>query len=334
MQGFTLNKFLKTQKRITPHITQTPFIHSSYLSEKFGSPQYLKLDNFQKTGSFKFRGACNAVLTTPKEDQQKGFVGFSTGNFGKALAYSASLVSTKAYVCVSKLVPQNKIDGLKMAGAHVVIDGNTQDEAEKNVQKIIQEKGCSFVDPFDDANIITGQGSIGLEVLSELSDVDTFLLPVSGGGLAAGIAAVAKQINPNIRTIGISMENGAAMAESLKAKKPVLVQEYPSLADSLGGGIGLNNRYTFKLLQDYLDDMRLVSEDDIYDALQELYFNEAIVCEGASAVGLAAMNRYGLKTGKTVHIISGRNIDMGLHKKIIQGMTVQLGDITITGNKK
>ena len=181
--------------------------------------------------------------------------------------------------------------------------------------------------------MIAGQGTIGLEMLEARPDLATLLVPLSGGGLAGGIAFAAKRINPGIRVIGISMDRGAAMHESLKAGHPVEVEEVASLADSLGGGIGLDNRLSFPLCREHLDEVVLVSEEEIYRALQTVYYEDRIVCEGACVVGIAALQagKLSLPDGPVATVITGRNLDMRIHADIMQGRDVVLGDYTVKG---
>jgi threonine dehydratase len=181
--------------------------------------------------------------------------------------------------------------------------------------------------------VIAGQATIGLELVEARPDLDAILVPLSGGGLASGIALAAKAINPRIRVIGVSMERGAAMHASLAAGRPVEDAEVPSLADSLGGGIGMANRLTFALCRELLDDVVLVSEAEIYRAMQTLYYEDRLVCEGGSAVGIAALQAGRLPPlrGPVATIVTGRNLDMGLHADIMQGREVRIGDMVLEG---
>lgn len=189
------------------------------------------------------------------------------------------------------------------------------------------------ISPFDDPHVIAGQGTIGLELLEARPDLTAILVPLSGGGLAAGVSVAAKAINPNIKVFGITMERGAAMYQSISAGKPVEVGEYASLADSLGGGIGLKNRLSFPLCRDHLDDIVLVSEEEIGDAMQVMFFEERIVAEGASVVGLAATlaGKLPQAEGPVATIVTGRNLDMHIFNTIMAGSDVTIADLTIKG---
>jgi threonine dehydratase len=234
---------------------------------------------------------------------------------------------------MSSLVPQPKIDGIRALGAEVRIVGSSQDDALAESRRLVAEEGLVEISPFDDIAVIAGQGTIGLEILSARPDVATILVPLSGGGLAGGIALAAKAVNPAIRMIGISMDRGAAMYQSIRAGQPVEVEEVPSLADSLGGGIGMDNRLSFALCRDLLDDVLLVSEEEIYHAMQILYYEDRIVAEGACVVGLAAMlaGRIPHLEGPVATIVTGRNLDMAVFTRIINGQDITLGDYRIEG---
>jgi threonine dehydratase len=262
----------------------------------------------------------------------KGVTCCSTGNHGRGVAFAARERSMRAVICMSELVPQAKVDGIKALGAEVAIKGRSQDDALAESHRLVAEEGLVEISPFDDPLVIAGQGTIGLEILQSHHDVTTLLVPLSGGGLAAGVALAAKSINPKIRVVGISMERGAAMYESLKAGHPVEVPEVPSLADSLGGGIGMQNKLSFPMCRDLLDEIVLVTEEEIYHAMQVLYYEGRIVAEGACVVGLAAVLNGKVKLdGPTATIITGRNLDMPTFTRIMTGQDVQLGDTTVKG---
>jgi threonine dehydratase len=234
---------------------------------------------------------------------------------------------------MSSLVPRAKVAGIEALGAQVRIVGTSQDDALAESLRLVENEGLVEISPFDDPLVIAGQGTIGLELMEQRPDLATVLVPLSGGGLAGGIAFTVKQINPKIRVIGVSMDRGAAMYESIRAGRPVEVKEVASLADSLGGGIGLQNQLSFPLCRDYLDDIVLVSEEEIYRALQAVYYEDRIVCEGACVVGIAALQAGKLPPleGPTATIITGRNMDMRIHADIMQGRDVVLGDMVLKG---
>ncbi|UVC09892.1 hydroxyectoine utilization dehydratase EutB [Rhizobium sp. TH2] len=306
--------------RVSGHVLRTPMAQSASLSALCGVPVHLKLESHQRTGAFKLRGATNAMLTLSADQRKHGVVAASTGNHGRALAYAARSVGSKATICMSSLVPQNKVDEVRRLGAEVRISGRSQDEAQIEVDRLVAEEGLIMVPPFDNAAVIAGQGTIGLELVEDLPDLEMVLVQVSGGGLASGIAAAVKALKPGVKIIGLTMDRGAAMKLSIAAGRPVEVEEYPSLADSLGGGIGLDNKLTFSMCQTLLDDIILVTEAEIAAGIRHAYEQEREVLEGAGAIGIAALVAGNARlSGPTAVILSGRNIDMRLHRHIING---------------
>ncbi len=315
----------RARHTIARWIYRTPVTSSPSLIESIEVPIYLKLEHLQTTGSFKLRGATNAILSLDGDASKRGVVGVSTGNHGRGLAYAAREAGVRCIICMSELVPQNKIDGIRALGGEVRIVGSTQDQAQAEVDRLVEDAGMTMVPPFDHPAIIAGQGTLGLELIEQVPDLKTVLVQVSGGGLLAGIAIALKARDPSIRIIGVSMDRGAAMHDSLKAGRPVLVDELPTLADSLGGGIGLDNRYTFGLVRDLADDMVLVSEAEIATGIRHAYWQERQIVEGSGAVGLAALLANKVRpTGPTVVLLSGGNIDMRLHHRIISGENVDV----------
>jgi len=311
---------LEARRRIAGRVRHTPLVASPSLSARQGAPVYLKCEHQQTTGAFKLRGATNAVLALAPENRAKGVVAASTGNHGRALAHAAREAGIPCIVCMSALVPRNKVEAIEALGAEARIIGLSQDDAQVEVDRLVAEQGMIALPPFDHADIIAGQGTLGLEILEDLPEAETLLVPLSGGGLIAGIAIAAKTIKPSIRIVGISMERGAAMHESLAAGHPVPVEELPSLADSLGGGIGLENEHTFAMVRDLVDEVLLVSEAEIAGAIRHAYAQERQIIEGGAAVGIAALLRETRPDwGVVVALLSGTNIDMALHRRIVAG---------------
>lgn len=331
MSPLTLKQIAAARRTIATTAPVTPIVPSPFLSQLAGAPFLLKLEITQPIGAFKLRGAANAILALP--DDVKGVTCCSTGNHGRGVAYAARSRRIRAVICMSSLVPRAKVDGIKALGAEVRIIGASQDDAQAESRRLVREEGLVEIHPFDDPLVIAGQGTIGLELLQQEPDLETILVPLSGGGLAGGIAFAVKQISPETKVIGISMDRGAAMHASIAAGQPIEVREVASLADSLGGGIGLENELSFPLCRDFLDDIVLVSEEELYHAMQTIYYEDRIVCEGASAVGVAALRGGKLPPlrGPTATIITGRNLDMKIHADIMQGRDVALGDVYLEG---
>jgi len=327
---FSVNHILSAQQVIAGIADNTPFVPSPYMTRVAGHDFLLKLEITQPIGAFKLRGAINAVMNLPTGTS--GVTCCSTGNHGRAVAFAAAKQGLRAVICMSSLVPQAKVEGIKALGAEVKICGTSQDDAQAASLRLADSDGLVEISPFDDRYVIAGQGTIGLEMLAARPDLHTLLVPLSGGGLAAGVAVAAKSVASEIKVIGITMDRGAAMHTSLRVGHPVEVEEVPSLADSLGGGVGLDNRLSYGLCRDYLDETILVSEDEIRNAMQALYFEDRMIAEGASVVGLAAVMAGKVKAnGPIGTIVTGRNPDMRIFTRIMAGLDVVLGDITVKG---
>ncbi|MDF3214315.1 MULTISPECIES: hydroxyectoine utilization dehydratase EutB [Mesorhizobium] len=320
MTQVTLEHIRAAHERIAGKVERTPTVLSQTLSEGLGVPVHLKLEHRQTTGSFKLRGASNAVASLSTAEKARGVVAASTGNHGRALAHAAKLEGMRAVICMSRLVPENKLDGIRRLGAEVRIIGNSQDEAQQEVDRLVAQEGLVMLPPFDHPDIVAGQGTLGLEMIEQVPDAALVLVQLSGGGLASGVAAAIKGVSPGTKIIGVSMARGAAMKASLDAGRPVLVEELPTLADSLGGGIGLDNRLTFAMCRDLLDGIVLLSEDEIAAGIRHAYAREREIVEGAGAVGIAALLAGKVRSdGPVVVLLSGRNIDMDAHRRIVCG---------------
>jgi threonine dehydratase len=310
--GVTLRDIYRARQSISSIARRTPLVPSHTLSELVGSSVRLKLESLQDTGSFKIRGAANRITNLTAEERMRGVITVSTGNHGRAVAHVALQLGIRAVVCMSELVPQHKVDGILRLGAEVVVSGGSYDEAEEQAADLQERQGLTMIEPFDDPLVIAGQGTIGLEVLDELPEIDEAIIPLSGGGLFAGIGAALRSANPSVRLCGVSMERGPAMVESLRAGRVVDIVEQPTLADALAGGLGRDNAYTFAMVRDTIDEAVLVSEEEIGTAMAFMLEHHGLVVEGGGAVGVAA-----LISGKVrpqgqhgVVIISGGNVDV------------------------
>jgi threonine dehydratase len=311
---------LAARRRIAGRVRQTPLGASPSLTARLGAPVHLKCEHHQITGAFKLRGATNAVFALAPEQRARGVTAASTGNHGRALAHAAQAAGVRCIVCMSALVPRNKVAAIEALGAEARIVGLSQDDAQVEVDRLVAEEGMVALPPFDHPDVIAGQGTLGLEILEALPEAATLVVPLSGGGLIAGIAMAAKTLKPDIRIVGVTMQRGAAMHESLQAGRPVPVEELPTLADSLGGGIGLRNRHTFAMVRQLVDQVILVDEAEIAGAIRHAYAEERQIVEGGAAVGIAALLREGTaEWGTTVVLLSGGNIDMALHRRIVGG---------------
>ena len=288
-EKISFDEICSAHDRIESYILETPLVLSNSLKKNTGADIFLKFEHLQKTGSFKIRGATNAILRLDHAQKSYGVVGVSTGNHGRGLAAAAKAAGIRCIICMSELVPQNKVDSIRALGAEVRITGKSQDEAQLEVDMLVKKEGMTMIPPFDHPDVINGQGTLGLEILRSLPQIDLALIPVSGGGLISGVASAIKSKLPKCKIVGVSMERGAAMYQSQKVGKPILVKEEKTLADSLGGGIGLDNEYTFKIVENLVDDIILVSESEIAEAIRFAYWKEGQVIEGSGAVTLASL---------------------------------------------
>jgi len=318
----TLHDAYQAQARIKPLIRPTPLIAASDLAEITAAAQiHLKLECLQHTGSFKVRGAANKILSLSDAQKRQGVITFSTGNHGKAVAYVARQLGIQSVVCLSEHVAPYRVEMIKALGAEVSLKGRSQDEAEQNYRQLMAARDLVPVVPFDDPMIIAGQGTIALEILSTLPDTDILMIQLSGGGLLAGMAMVAKSINPGIQVVGLSLEQSPAMLESLKTGRPVQVAEKDSLADSLLGGIGLDNQYTLPMVEKFADEHLLISEDEIKDGMFYIFDKHRLIAEGAAAVGIGALlnQKINVKGKNLVILLSGSTIDSDDYMRTIQG---------------
>ncbi len=318
-KSITVNDVHEARKRISKWVSLTPLRHSPFLSAHADRPVKLKLETMHDTGAFKIRGASNALLSLTNEARNAGVIAISSGNHGRGVAYAAAKLGTKCVIYMSSLVPDVKVQAIRDLGAEVVIAGNSQDDAELAAMARAEQDGLTFIHPFDDPNVIAGQGTISLEILDAMPDVANIIVPLSGGGLFAGIAMAIKTLKPDVHLIGVTMENGAAMIEGLKAGHLVSVDEVPSHADALGGSLGAENHYTFEMTRNFIDETLLLSEDEIAAAMRTLFIEDRIVAEGGGAVGVGALmsGRLNLADGPVAIIISGCNVEMAKFMEIV-----------------
>jgi threonine dehydratase len=277
----------------------------------------LKLENLQVTGSFKVRGAANRILHLSEAERQRGVVACSSGNHGRAVAHMAGLLNIPARVFVPDWVEPVKLTGMKRSGAEVVLAGDSYDEAEAQAVQAAEEDGKVFVQPFDDPWVVAGQGTLGLELLEQVPEMGSVLIPLSGGGLAGGVAYALKERNPSIRIQAVSAARARVMYESVRAGKAITMTEEETLAEALSGGIGLTNRYTLPLIQELADDHILVSEEEIRAAMVYAAESLNILLEGGGAVALAAVLAKKVEsagergTEAMAVVLSGGNVSLG-----------------------
>lgn len=301
---------------VAPLVRRTPVLEDRNLERPDGSAVFLKLENLQVTGSFKARGAANRILALSPEERERGVVACSSGNHGRAVAYMADRLGIPATICVPSWVDPVKREGMERSGARVILSGSSYDEAEVQAEELSRNEGFVFVQPFDDPLVAAGQGTLGLELLEQVPELDTVLVPLSGGGLAGGVAYALKEVRPGVRIVAVSAGKARVMYESIRGGGPVSLPEEETWAEALSGGIGLANRFTFPLIQALVDQHVLVEEDEIRRAMLYALQSLNLLVEGGGAVALAALlagawkrDREG-KTGAVAAVLSGGNVSL------------------------
>ena len=295
---------------------RTPLLRAPELSDQLGQPVWLKAECLQVTGSFKVRGAAARLSALNEQERMRGVVSCSSGNHGRAVAYVAKKLGIPASVCVPEWVDPVKLEGIKANGADAVLVGSTFDEAETHALELSERTGRTYISAYDDPWVIAGQGTIALEILGQLGESPAAILtPLSGGGLLGGIASVfAESIeDQTCRTVAVSAENAAVMLASVRAGHPIELAEEETLANALAGGIGLNNQYSFKLIQDLVHEHVTVTEKQISDAMRYCAMELSLVVEGGGAVAIAAVQSgtwkpTGVRDGPLVILLSGGNV--------------------------
>jgi threonine dehydratase len=317
--NFSLIDVYHARQKIAAIVKKTPLIPSPYLSKLTGAKVYLKLENHQVTGSFKIRGATNKILSLSEEEKGRGVITVSSGNHGRAVAYVARQLGIQATICVPLPVPENKRQPIRDLGAELVVEGVNGDEAMAYADELQAERGMTMVHPFDDLDVIAGQGTIGLELLEDFPEIDTLIAPLSGGGLISGIALTLKSANSSIHVVGVSQARGPAMVESLKEGRITDIVETPTLADALAGGLNADNRYTLPLVQNYVNETVLVSEEEIARGIVFCIREHHMVVEGGGAVGVSALlaEKVSRLGNNLAVIISGGNISADVLAKLL-----------------
>lgn len=275
------------QERIRPHVTRTSLLRSSVLSELTGGDVQMKLEVEQPTGSFKVRGACNAILTAQRAGSVTGVTTASTGNHARAVAYMGHRFGLPVTAFLASSVPAYRVQALEELGAAVDTSCADQSAALDAARRLAAEHGYVFVPPFDHPDVISGQGTIGVELCADLRDLDAVIVPVSGGGLISGIGLAVKAIRPEALVIGVCSDRADAMLRSLRVGHPVPVPEVETVATSLLGDLGPDNHYTFRIAQQVIDEIVTVSEDDIRQAMEVLSTGDGLTVEGAAAASVA-----------------------------------------------
>lgn len=307
-KGLSKLMLLEAAERLKPVITETHLIYSDIFSQEFANQIYIKPENLQKTGSFKLRGAFNKIAQLDPECLNKGVVASSAGNHAQGVAYAAKTAGSKATIVMPTATPLIKVNATKAHGAEVVLHGDCYDEAYEKACEIQKEMGYTFIHPFNDHDVIAGQGTIGLEILEELPDADYVLVPVGGGGLIAGVAYAIKSINPNCKVFGVEPEGALSMKTSLDKGAVVRLNNIHTIAD--GVAVKEVGDLSFDLSHQYVDGIIAVNDYDIMEAFLLLIEKHKIVAENAGALTIAALKNFKVKDKKIVCVLSGGNIDV------------------------
>lgn len=283
----------------------------------------MKPENLQVTGAYKIRGAYNKISNLTDEDKKRGLIASSAGNHAQGVAFSAQKLGIEATIVMPKTTPLIKIEATKMYGANVVLAGDSYDESQKEAQRLQRENNYTFIHPFDDIDIMAGQGSIGIEILEELEDADIIIAPIGGGGLLSGIAVAAKSINPNIKVVGVEPDGAKAMKLSVDNNELVSLNNVDTIAD--GVAVKKPGELTYSIIKDYVDEIVTVSDFDLMESLLILLERHKIVAEPAGVLSLAALKKIKEKSKKIVCVISGGNIDVVTMSSIISQGLVSRG---------
>lgn len=311
----TLDKIYHAAFSLKNIARKTEVIYANKVAE--GKNIYLKTENLQKTGSFKIRGAYYKISQLSDEERGKGIVACSAGNHAQGVALAAKEFGVKAIICMPEGAPISKVEATKALGAEVHLVGETYDDAYNYAITINKELGSTFIHPFDDIDVIAGQGTIGLEILDQLPNVDNVVVPIGGGGLISGVAYAIKQLKPSVKIYGVQASNAASMVDSISKKEKLTIKSVSTFADGIA--VKTPGELTYSIVNGYVDELVTVTDDEIATAILTLIEKQKLICEGAGAVSVAAVmfNKIPLDNKNTCCILSGGNIDVNILNKVI-----------------
>lgn len=312
----TLDKFEEAYEIVQKVILKTKLVFSDYYSDITGNKVYFKPENMQKTGAYKIRGAYYKISTLSEEDRSKGLVTASAGNHAQGVAYAAKAYNTKAIIVMPTTTPLMKVNRTKAYGAEVILHGDVYDEACNYALKLAEEEGYTFIHPFDDLDVATGQGSIAMEIIKELPTVDIILVPIGGGGLATGVSTLAKLLNPNIRVIGVEPAGANCMQISLKNGDVTTLPLVDTIAD--GTAVKTPGSKIFPYIQQNLDDIITIEDHELIGAFLDMLENHKMLAENSGLLTVAALKHLDVKDKKIVSIISGGNMDVITFASLVQ----------------
>lgn len=321
MEELTLKKFEEAAEKVKEATLPTNLIFSEYFSNQTGNKVYLKPENMQYTGAYKVRGAYYKISTMSEEARKKGLITASAGNHAQGVAFAAKKYGVKATVVMPTTTPLIKVNRTKGYGAEVVLYGDVYDEACEYALKLAEEKGLTFVHPFDDLDVATGQGSIAMEIIKELPTVDYILVPVGGGGLATGVSTLAKLLNPNIKVVGVEPAGANCLQASLKNGKVTTLPTVSTIAD--GTAVKTPGTKVFPYLQKNLDDIITVPDEDLIVSFLDMVENHKMIVENSGLLTVAALKQLKVKDKKVVSILSGGNMDVITMSSVVQQGLVQ-----------
>ncbi|MDT8716177.1 threonine ammonia-lyase [Clostridium sp. 19966] len=324
-ESLKLDEFKKAAERLNGVLKKTSLIYSNTFSSESGNEIYIKPENLQNTGSFKIRGAYNKISKLSAEEKSHGLIASSAGNHAQGVAFAAEKLGVQATIVMPKTTPLIKVDATRKYGAEVVLHGNVYDEAYSHAKELEKEKGYTFIHPFDDVDVILGQGTIALEIIEELKDVDYILAAVGGGGLISGLAVAAKSVNPNIKVIGVEPEGASCMKSSLVENKIVNLGAVKTIAD--GAAVAQPGNITFEVAQKYVDDIITVSDFEIMEAFLVLLEKHKLIAENAGVLPLAGIKKLNVTGKKVACVVSGGNIDVLTISSLINKGLVSRGRI-------
>ena len=303
-----IQNFITAREKLSKVLLKTSLIHSPIFSKESGNEVFIKPENLQKTGSFKIRGAYNKITNLSDEEKKKGVIASSAGNHAQGVAYGAKESGIKAVIVMPKSTPLIKVESTKQYGAEVVLHGDVYDDAFKKAKELEEKEGYIFVHPFDDEDVIHGQGTIALEILEELPETDIILVPIGGGGLISGIACAAKILKPEIKIIGVEPDGAASAYEAIKEDKVVELKEANTIAD--GTAVKKIGNTTFEYIKKYVDEIITVSDYELMESFLLLVEKHKIIAENSGILSLAALKKLKEKNKKVVSVVSGGNIDV------------------------
>ena len=321
MEELSLKKFEEAAEKVKEVTLATNLVYSEYFSNQSGNKVYLKPENMQYTGAYKVRGAYDKISTISEDARKKGLITASAGNHAQGVADAASKYGVPATVVMPTTTPLIKVNRTKGYGAKVVLYGNVYDEACEYAMKLAKEQGLTFVHPFDDLDVATGQGSIAMEIIKELPTVDYILVPIGGGGLATGVSTLAKFLNPNIKVIGVEPAGANCLQESLKEGKVITLPTVNTIAD--GTAVKTPGSKLFPYLQKNLDSIITVPDEDLIVAFLDMVENHKMIVENSGLLTVAALKQMNVKDKKIVSILSGGNMDVITMSSVVQQGLVQ-----------